>query len=110
MPDPYGYADSPAAPTHQASQAMYAGVFALICAAIAPCLCYAPYMVALPLGGYAVYAGSQVQRGADASERAMGTAGILAGVVAAGLSAVVMAAVAAYVILVFGLIAVGDKV
>lgn len=107
MSDPYGYADPNAASAGQASQALYAGVFALICAAVAPCLCYMPYLAALPLGGYAIFVGSQAQRG-DPSERTMATAGMLAGGVAAVLSLMVILGVVAYMILVFGVIALGN--
>ena len=112
MSDPYGYADAPtAAPTGQAVQSMYAGLFALICAAVGPCLCYVPYLVALPLGGYAIFAGSQVRGGSDAlaaSEKAMATGGMIAGSVAVLLAVLIMLFVAAYVILVFGIVAAGN--
>lgn len=87
---------------------MYAGVFALICAAVAPCLCYMPYLAALPLGGYAIFVGSQAQRSVDASEKAMATAGMLAGGVAAVLSLMVILGVVAYMILVFGVVLMGN--
>lgn len=105
MADPYGYADAAVArPSSSGSVAMYAGIFALVMAAVGPCLCYMPYLFALPLGGYAVFAGSQVQ-GPDPAERAMGIGGMVAGGVAALLSGLVLLLVAAYIVLVFGVLA-----
>ncbi len=110
MPDPYGYSEPAPLSTGSATQALYAGVFALICAAIAPCLCYMPYLMALPLGGYAMYAGSQVRGGGDAlstSESTMATGGMIAGAVASMLSLTVLLLVVGYFILVFGMMALG---
>lgn len=107
MADPYGYAETEVArPSSLASQAMYAGIGALVMAAVGPCLCYLPYMLALPLGGYAVFAGSQV-RSADSSERAMGVGGMVAGGFAALLSGLFLFAIAAYMVIVFGVVALG---
>lgn len=91
-------------PASSGSLAMYAGIFALVMTAVGPCLCYVPYLLALPLGGYAVFAGSQVQ-GRDDAERAMGIGGMVAGGIAALLSGLLLFAVAAYMVLVFGLLA-----
>lgn len=108
MADPYGYADAEVArPASSASLAMYAGIFALVMAAVGPCLCYMPYLFALPLGGYAVFAGSQVQS-ANGAERAMGVGGMVAGGVAALLSGLFLFAIAAYMVLVFGVMALGN--
>lgn len=112
MPDPYGYVETAPPPTGGlAAQAMYAGVFALICAAMGPCLCYVPYLAAIPLGGYALYAGSQVRSTGDAlgaAEGAMATGGMIAGGVAAMLGMFVVLLGAAYFVLVFGAIAMGN--
>ena len=108
MADPYGYDGEAAKPAaSSASQAMYTGIFALVLAAVGPCLCYAPYFVALPLGGYAMFAGSQVRSG-DPAERAMGVGGVVAGGVAAVLSGLFLCAMLAYVVVVFGLVALGN--
>ena len=110
MADPYGYTETAPSTSGQASQAMYAGVFALICAATAPCFCYLPYVMSLPLGGYALYAGSQVRRGDDAlatAESSMATGGMIAGGVAVLLSLVVLLVVLAYVGLVVVMVLAG---
>ena len=102
MPDAYGYAESTPAANTNASQAMYAGVFALMCAALGPCLCYVPYIAALPLGGYALWAGSQVRAGSDplaTAESTMATGGMLSGGVALLLSMMVVLLVGGYILL-----------
>lgn len=108
MADPYGYVETAPSYSGQATQAMYAGVFALICAAMAPCLCYIPYLAALPLGGYALYAGSQVRGGTDAlagAESSMATGGMIAGGVAALLSLMVLLLFGAYMAMVVLMVA-----
>ncbi len=104
--DPYGFAESPApaAASGSATQALYAGVFALVCAAVGPCFCYGPYLLALPAGAYALYNGSRVPSASDelgAAEKSMANVGMLAGGVAASLALLVVLLVGVYTVLVF---------
>lgn len=101
--DPYGFAEAPAASAGAATQALYSGVLALVCAAVGPCFCYAPYLVALPAGAYAVYKGAKVPSGRDelsSAEKSMASAGMVAGGVAAALSLMVMLLIGAYALFV----------
>ncbi len=106
MSDPYGYADAPAAPANLATQSMYAGILSLCLAAIAPCLCYMPYFLALPVGAYAIYAATTVQGANDPTglaDKAMATGGMLAGGISALLSLLFLLGVGAYILLIVGL-------
>jgi hypothetical protein len=102
--DPYGFAESPGASANgSASQALYAGVFSLVCAAVGPCFCYGPYLLALPAGAYALYSAVRVPAGTDelgAAEKSMANAGMLAGGVAVALSLLLVAVFFLYTVLV----------
>lgn len=63
--DPYGYAEPPAAVSgavgagdHDAISAMWFASASLVLNSMAPCTCYFPGLIALPMAAYALYKGS----------------------------------------------------
>ncbi|MBM4368982.1 MAG: hypothetical protein FJ102_22390 [Deltaproteobacteria bacterium] len=88
--DPYGYPEAPPVPgvasagagDTEAIAAMWAAVGSLTLNALAICSCYMTGLLALPLGIYALYKSSMVNRaGLSASGSASATAGLVGGAV-----------------------------
>lgn len=104
--DPYGYAAS-AAPTGNASQALWSGVGSLVAAMVAPCLCYLPFLLAIPLGGWAMWSGWGARQSADPNERSLAWAGMITGGLGLGWSLMIFVAVGLYLLFVIGLGAMG---
>lgn len=86
MADPYGYAaDAPA--TTDPARVLWMGIAAASLASIGVCACYMPYFVALPMGAWAVWKGSQMKRaGGDPKEQIMLDAGMVSGGISAAVS------------------------
>lgn len=117
--DPYGFPDAAPAGAGAgtaggdgvdpaAMTSMWSGVISTVCAAAGPCLCYAPYLAALPLGVYAIYTGVQTRKVAsDDASRSLGMAGIVSGAFGAGISALFLLAVMAYVAFLILMVVVG---
>jgi hypothetical protein len=80
---------------------------AALAASIGPCVCYLPYLVAIPLGGYAAWAGYQAMQRGNSAERTMGTAGMVGGGLAALLGGVVFGLFALYIIAVMAFAMIG---
>ncbi len=88
--DPYGYPEAPPVPGVAVSSAgdadavaaMWAAVASLMLNALALCSCYMTGLLALPMGIYALYKASMVNRAAlSASGAACSTAGLVGGAV-----------------------------
>ena len=67
---------------------------------LGPCTCYMANLFALPVSIYALYAGYQATSAASPSARQMGLAGLLGGLLAFGFSALIVAFVAMYFLLI----------
>jgi hypothetical protein len=108
--DPYGYTESVStSPENAASTAMWSGVISVICAMMGPCMCYFPYMIAWPLGAYAMYSGYAAYQNAQGHERNMAMAGLVTGTAAFSLTTLVLLAIIAYIglyVVLFGFMAV----
>lgn len=111
--DPYGYRDSSEGARYsdaEASTAMWTGVISALCAAIGPCSCYVTYLIAMPLGLYAMWAGWQTREGAgpnDHAGRSMAAAGILSGAIGALIGGLFLAFIAAYFVFIFFVAGIG---
>lgn len=86
--DPYGYKESGPAMTSggDGAMSMWLGFASLMLCAIGPCMCQVPFLIAFPVGAYATYAGYTTLADApadDGNTRAMGTAGMIGGLVSA---------------------------
>lgn len=104
--DPYGFRES-VAPTAgggggEAAVAMWCGTAATMLAAVGPCSCYMTYLLALPLGIYAVYSGfMNRESAADAGGRTMALAGMVSGGLATVISALFVFGMAIYLVVIF---------
>lgn len=111
--DPYGYGDSGEGARYsdaEASTAMWTGLISAICAAIGPCSCYVTYLVAMPLGLYAMWAGWQTREGAgpqDHAGRSMALAGLLSGAVGTVIGGLFLAFIVAYFAFIFFVAGIG---
>lgn len=107
--DPYGF--TPAAPGStltggSASLAMWLGVGAAMLSSVGMCFCYAPYVVAFPMGVAAMWHGSRSMRDAapgDDTGRSMATAGMVSGLLSALVSGAFLLFVALYLMLYVGI-------
>lgn len=78
--DPYGFPETVQSdPGANAIKAMWAGTGALALGAVAPCCCYFPWLIALPLGGYALYLATQAGGTPGSAEDAAAKAGLVGG-------------------------------
>jgi hypothetical protein len=98
--DPYGFADDAVgggAPV-DAAICLWTGVSSLILGAVAPCLCYAPWVVVLPLSIVSVYYGVRARSAgsAGAGHDLANIAGLVAGGVSLALSLLFVAGVVVY--------------
>jgi hypothetical protein len=95
--DPYGHRSDEG----DASVAMWVGTISALCAALGPCSCYMTYLVAFPLGLYAVYAGFQSREGSgptDSAGRSMAMAGMVSGAISAAIGGLILGFIAIYLI------------
>lgn len=103
--DPYGFRESVIPTTGgggDAAVSMWCGTAAAMLAAVGPCSCYMSYLLALPLGIYAVYSGYMNREpGGDAGGRSMALAGMLSGGLATAISAVFVFFMVAYLVMIF---------
>lgn len=110
--DPYGYNDSADGGgdlSTDARTAMWLGIAATTLGSVGVCFCYVPYLIALPLGVMALLRGWKVYNVArlDSPERNMASAGLVAGAMSTGVSAMFVLFMLVYVcflILYFGVI------
>lgn len=110
--DPYGYDESPAdagAMENRAVQVLWTGIGAMACFLIAPCLCYLPYFVSVPLGGYAMFAGLSATGAEARGTRNMALAGVLTGALGAVFSGMVLLILGGYAALIILVAAFGDR-
>ena len=99
--DPYGYTEeAPAAPA-DLSRVLWYGVGALLCAALGPCLCYLPYIAAIPLGWMAIQQSKAARVSAVPLERTVGSVAQTSGVVGLAFGVLALSAIAIYA-LIFG--------
>ena len=99
--DPYGYTEeAPAAPA-DLSRVLWYGVGALLCAALGPCLCYLPYIAAIPLGWMAIQQSKAARASAVPLERTVGSVAQTSGVVGLAFGVLALSAIAIYA-LIFG--------
>lgn len=100
--DPYGFAEGEAPRSSgQDVQALYAGIGALIAAAVGPCVCYVPYVVALPLGAWAVYTGWRLR--ASGGTAAPSEAALIHGAMLSGGVAVLLCTLVLFLVCVYAL-------
>lgn len=64
---------------------MWAGVGALSLGALAPCCCYFPWLLALPLGAYALYLATNAGGAPGTAEDAAAKSGLVGGGISVGL-------------------------
>lgn len=105
-PDPYGYPD-PEGTRSDPTFVLWGGVAALILSCVGPCMCYLPNLVALPVGVWAVWAGTRQK--ATGPERNLVTAGMVTGGIGALLSTLLLLMILAYLIFVVVLVATGEN-
>jgi hypothetical protein len=99
--DPYGYGEeTPAAPA-DLSRVLWYGVGALLCAALGPCLCYLPYIAAIPLGWMAIQQSKAARASAVPLERTVGSVAQTSGVVGLAFGVLALSAIVIYA-LIFG--------
>lgn len=92
--DPYGYPT--AAPTGNASVALWAAFGALMLALIGPCSCHMTSLLAIPIGVYAAWSGLGAREGGSPESREMALAGMLGGGLATLWSLLWVALIALY--------------
>lgn len=107
--DPYGFTPAAAGSSMgggPASRAMWLGVVSAMLSSVGMCFCYAPYLVAFPMGVAAVWYGSQSMRTSPADDpgRAMASAGMVSGMLSALVSGAFLLFVALYLMLYFGIL------
>ena len=99
--DPYGYGEeTPAAPA-DLSRVLWYGVGALLCAALGPCLCYLPYIAAIPLGWMAIQQSKAARASSVPLERTVGSVAQTSGVVGLAFGVLALSAIVIYA-LIFG--------
>lgn len=89
---------------------MWAGVGALTLGAVAPCCCYLPWALALPLAAYALYLATSAGGTPGSAEDAAAKAGLVGGGVGVGLGILwcgLLLVYVAYIALIFVAIAAG---
>lgn len=105
--DPYGFpASAPSggtAPTGTndggaLSQVLWLGVGSSMCAAIGPCLCYLPFVAAIPMGVLAVLRARPYRQTGSELERSVATVAMASGATGAGLGVLAVLAFLAYMI------------
>ncbi len=105
--DPYGYEEqSPPAPA-DLSRVLWYGVGALLCAAVGPCLCYLPYLAAIPLGWMAIQGSKAARSSAVPLERTVGSVAQTSGAVGLGFGVLAILGVTLYGLFLGGAIALG---
>mgnify|MGYP003336302600 FL=1 len=110
--DPYGYTDSATGGgdlSADARMAMWLGIAATTLGSVGVCFCYVPYVIALPLGVMALMRGWRVYNTAklESPERQMASAGLVAGAMSTGVSAMFVLFLIVYIcfiVLYFGVI------
>ena len=85
--DPYGFPDAaPASGSAESSAlvSLWAGIAALILGVLGPCMCYATWIVALPVSVVAIWYGAQAKKAGREEKgfEAASTAGLVSGGVA----------------------------
>lgn len=92
-----------------ASRAMWLGVGSAMLSSVGMCFCYAPYVVAFPMGVAAMWHASRSMREAapgDDTGRSMATAGMVSGLLSALVSGAFLLFVALYLMLYVGILVV----
>ncbi len=86
--DPYGFQLGKNGPPPDAElpRALWFGIGSLGAAAVGPCLCYVPFLAAIPLGLLAVRDARRFSNSAEPLERTVSTAAVTAGGIGAGIS------------------------
>ena len=105
--DPYGYADEAPRGPADLSRVLWYGVGALICAAIGPCLCYLPYLAAIPLGWMAIQQSKAARASAVPLERTVGNVAQTSGIIGLAFGVLAILGVTLYALFLGGALALG---